>query len=495
FWENTENPTLLDFLNFRLSTSMLDDKRIEYTRYNNEINTVRQLRWSECIDYPVTLRACSGKILRACLMIKSLGLLVGFRMGRVDETNYDGKKSTTNDIEKDGFRTPPHQIVGNTYFSSSSQYTTLSNENILKASPKSFADFNDSKNFKDFIPRFLEFKELEKNNEYSCTHDDVMDIRWDSEFANFLSFEEYTKLLSVMPKRNVELPESWDKIIEEYYKDTTECGLKKQISDWINVTKELIVIKSEDTEESIKLKEYLYRVMLPIIESFSKPIPDISAANTSERHYWSEFGHRFFSKMLQDFVGLDWRAMEVPVMASKYHKNYGVNHAKEKIAEGKFADLLACLWETGEEIFVGEQAGPPSQQDLTKLSMDSFKLHHELRDCLNARILYSIERGDFDYSKRIVFGILGYLFEIKMVIMWRDGVYVYEEFGSLKIPSHLNKISMMKSGMLRLLEFMIIIKSEVQNTLNVEYNNDAIQFLKRKFNDIIQTKPSPTKDH
>ena len=41
----------------------------------------------------------------------------------------------------------------------------------------------------------------------------------------------------------------------------------------------------------------------------------------------------------------------------------------------------------------------------------------------------------------------------------------------------------------------MIIKSEVQNTLNVEYNNDAIQLLKRKFNDIIQTKPSPTKGH
>ncbi|CAG8810743.1 28678_t:CDS:10, partial [Gigaspora margarita] len=588
FWETIEKPTLLDFLNFRLSIGTLDDKRIEYTRYNNELSTISRfyaeasefgqkiISWKTAFKETILnellwdpsrsqrndkkSRAISDfwylqdansqaeeieqsskaeiRMLQAAQHVtiakvatqqvqqyaRSTTTSIAKRFidnneestkrvkthksdsekndndYNTDETNYDGKKSTTNEIEKqkhtdksvidgDGFRTPPHQIVGNTYFPSSFQSMILPNENILKVSPTSLAALNDSKYFKDFIPRFLEFKELEKNNEYSCTHDDIMDIRGDSDFAKFLSFDEYRRLLSVKPNRNIELPKSWCEIIEEYYKEMTEHGLKRQIFDWINVTKELIFVKNEDTEESIKLKEYLYHVMLPLIQSFRKPIPDISAANTSERHYWSEFGHRFFSKMLQDFVGLDWRTMEVPVMASKYRKNYGLNYAKDKIVEGKSADLLAWLWETGEEIFVGEQAGPPSRHDLTKLSMDSFKLYRELRDCRNVRILYSIEKGDFNYSKRTVFGILGYLFEIKMVIMWRDGVYIYEEFGSLKIPSHPDRIFMMKPGMLRLLEFM----SEVQSTLNVEYNNDAIQLLKRKFNDIIQTKPSPTK--
>lgn len=43
--------------------------------------------------------------------------------------------------------------------------------------------------------------------------------------------------------------------------------------------------------------------VLPIItntfiaESFAKLIPDINAPDTSEHHYWTEFDHRFFSKI------------------------------------------------------------------------------------------------------------------------------------------------------------------------------------------------------
>lgn len=201
----------------------------------------------------------------------------------------------------------------------------------------------------------------------------------------------------------------------------------------------------------------------------------------------------FFSKALQDFVGLDWRAMEVPVMASKYRKNFGHNHATDKIVDGKYADLLARMWTNNEEIFIGEQAGPPSQPDLTKLATDSFKLYREMRDCLNVRILKAMGKGDINYNNRVVFGILGYLFDITMLVMWKDGVYVYEEFGSLHIASNLDQIPMMKTDMLKLLEFMMIIKTEVENTMTTKYKGDTIQILKRKFNDLTPTKSSPTK--
>ncbi|CAG8596626.1 6156_t:CDS:10 [Ambispora leptoticha] len=391
-------------------------------------------------------------------------------------------------VQDDGSQTPPHQIVSNTYNPAISI-----NENILRMSAESLASLEEPKFFNEFIPHFLKYKELEKDNAFSCTNDDVMDIRGDSGFSKFLSMNEYIKLLSKKPKRNVKLPDHWCNIIEEYYKETTERGSRKNISDWIRITKELNVLKKEDTENIIKLKEYLYRAMLPLIESFTKPIPDINASNSSEHHYWSEFGHRFFSNALQNFVNLDWRAMEVPVQASKYRKNYGYNHAIDKVVDGKYADLLAWMWKTGEEIFIGEQAGPPTQPDLTKLATDSFKLYREMRDCLNSRILRAMGKGDINYNNRAVFGALGYLFEIKMLIMWKDGVYVYEEYGSLNIASNSDQISMMKADMLKLLEFMMIIKTEMENTMTTEYNSDSVQILKRKFNEIIQTKPSPSK--
>ncbi|CAG8665530.1 8656_t:CDS:2, partial [Paraglomus occultum] len=61
------------------------------------------------------------------------------------------------------------------------------------------------------------------------------------------------------------------------------------------------------------------------------------------------------------------------------------------------------------------------------------------------------------------------------------------------VASHSSKIHMMKAGILKLLEFIMIIKVESESTVKVEHDNDKVQILKRKFSDIIQTKSSPSK--
>ncbi|RIB04635.1 hypothetical protein C2G38_2254269 [Gigaspora rosea] len=231
-------------------------------------------------------------------------------------------------------------------------------------SAKSLAKLDESKYFEKFIPHFMKFKKLEKNNPFSCANDDVMDIRGDSGFSKFLSVDEYIKLRSKRPKRKVELPKDWHNTVEEYFKNL-----------------------------------------------------DIVSSQEHYKNLW---------------VLIKGRKMEVPVLASKYRRNYAHNHAIYTVVGGKygkFADLLAWIWETGEEIFVGEQAGPP----------------------------------------------------IKMLIMWKDGVYVYEEYGSLNIASDMNQIFMMKEDILKLLEFMIIIKIEVENTVKAKYNSDMVHILERKF--------------
>ncbi|RHZ77046.1 hypothetical protein Glove_186g27 [Diversispora epigaea] len=40
FWESTDQPSLKKFLDFRLSAGDLEKKQIEYSRYNNELNTI-----------------------------------------------------------------------------------------------------------------------------------------------------------------------------------------------------------------------------------------------------------------------------------------------------------------------------------------------------------------------------------------------------------------------------------------------------------------------
>ncbi|CAJ0766414.1 22555_t:CDS:2, partial [Entrophospora sp. SA101] len=129
-------------------------------------------------------------------------------------------------------------------------------------------------------------------------------------------------------------------------------------------------------------------------------------------------------------------------------QDYAICHTQFYV-DDKSADLLTWSWETGEEeIFIGEQAGPPTKPDLMKLAT-------------------------------------GYLFEIKMVLMWKDGVYVYEEFGSLTIPSNYNQIHTMKAE--------LTVKEEVTKKEVVECNNDIVQVLKREYREIVQTTPSPKK--
>ena len=52
---------------------------------------------------------------------------------------------------------------------------------------------------------------------YSCTNDDVMDIRGESEFAKILTTDQYIRLLSMRPKRSVEIPKCWHDIMENYF--------------------------------------------------------------------------------------------------------------------------------------------------------------------------------------------------------------------------------------------------------------------------------------
>lgn len=43
-------------------------------------------------------------------------------------------------------------------------------------------------------------------------------------------------------------------------------------------------------------------------------------------------------------------------------------------------------------------------------------LIRELRDCLNVQILRAMEIGDTSYNNHVVFGVLGQLFKIKMLL-------------------------------------------------------------------------------
>ncbi|CAG8687870.1 27280_t:CDS:10 [Dentiscutata erythropus] len=256
------------------------------------------------------------------VVVKKVSLCIPMRtkseqdMEKSDIDSFAASESNTTSIQEEQ---SSNESAGNTY----DQGISI-NENILRMHVKYFGDF---------IPHFIKYKELQKNNQYSCANDDVMDIRGESGFSKFLTLDDYIKLRTKNPKRKVELPEDWCNFLEEYFKETTKNGSIKSVPIGFGAAKE------GDNKEVIKLKKYLNRVMLPLIESFSKSTPDISAPNSSEHPNASKHTLRPSQKInkkkihgaLQEFVGLDWRAV---------------------------------VEKTGEEIFVGEQAGLPTKCDL-----------------------------------------------------------------------------------------------------------------------------------
>jgi hypothetical protein len=72
----------------------------------------------------------------------------------------------------------------------------------------------------------------------------------------------------------------------------------------------------------------------------------VSIGFNKSRHYYLHAFNRVYS--FSPF------SLEAPVQASKYRKNYGLDHITQSVVDGKSADILAWA-ESGEEIFVGEQ--------------------------------------------------------------------------------------------------------------------------------------------
>ncbi len=103
FWESIDDPSLKKFLDFRLSAGDLEEMKVEYTRYNNDLNTISRfyaeasdfgqkvLKWKsafkasylyylldeghEYTNYHANRRVCSGNDCNVCWWICSTNRL------------------------------------------------------------------------------------------------------------------------------------------------------------------------------------------------------------------------------------------------------------------------------------------------------------------------------------------------------------------------------------------------------------------------------------
>ncbi|CAG8761826.1 11850_t:CDS:2, partial [Funneliformis caledonium] len=90
----------------------------------------------------------------------------------VDEEGIDNLQK---ELSPEIFDYVDNENIANTYDSEVSI-----NENILRISAMNLAKLDESKYFGEFIPHFIKYKKSQQNNLFSCTNDDMMDIRGES---------------------------------------------------------------------------------------------------------------------------------------------------------------------------------------------------------------------------------------------------------------------------------------------------------------------------
>nr|CAG8509814.1 6393_t:CDS:2 [Entrophospora candida] len=73
------------------------------------------------------------------------------------------------------------------------------------------------------------------------------------------------------------------------------------------------------------------RLLVQKIEYVKNVVQELQVPNSSEHHYWSEFGHRFFSRALQEFV--DVIKSEAKNNVTAKHDNDTIQILKRKFDE------------------------------------------------------------------------------------------------------------------------------------------------------------------
>ncbi|CAG8730845.1 12932_t:CDS:10, partial [Dentiscutata erythropus] len=351
FWENTKEPTLFDFLNFRLSTGVLDDKRTEYSQYKNKLTTINKFyaEASDCksLSAPTTLQPVM------LVVGKSVMSVVGKSVVPVNKqclTNYFGtcyarkefndKRSKVinnfwdcQDVNAKAEMVAQHATIAKVTTEQVQQYAISTTTGIAKR----FLDNNKEttnrvKAHKTNSEKIDHADETNHDGFRTPPHQIVSNTCFSSSFQSIM-ITSNENILRVLAESLATINDSKFLEFKEHEKNNKYFCAYDDVMD----------IRGDSDFANV--------------ESFNKPIPDISASNTSERHYWSEFGHRFFSKMLQDFVELDWRRGGIGALQFETHPEASNVKFEMSIVmefkilrknKNKAEDLLAWLWETEE---------------------------------------------------------------------------------------------------------------------------------------------------
>ncbi|GBC08304.1 hypothetical protein RclHR1_08000001 [Rhizophagus clarus] len=240
FWEDTEEPSLKKFLDFRLLAGDLEDKKIEHTRYSNELNTIskfyaeasefgqRILNWKKAYNESKRLT-----VINHFWKLQNDRQNIALRNTLIDDkTNMQEKKAKAK-IRK--LQTDQHVTIATMATKQIQQYARSTTTSITKRfyyddnektakrarTDKSEIENSDSEENVDFYAEDYDHQDLVQTGDDTCedslsnhrdldqTDDETDDIREKSP-SNYRDFDETDDTREKSPSNHQDLDQTDD---------------------------------------------------------------------------------------------------------------------------------------------------------------------------------------------------------------------------------------------------------------------------------------------
>ncbi|GBC34695.2 hypothetical protein GLOIN_2v1716154 [Rhizophagus irregularis DAOM 181602=DAOM 197198] len=293
----------------------------------------------------------------------------------------------------------------------------------------------------------------ECGNNFDLCRSDIMDMRPTSSFTDRIAEEYWDKfVLDTYPKHKIS--EEWEKFIQEFFKP------RDSVEEWKKAWREL----HEKIDGNKKdLVDAIRNILGPYIKAFEAPFNILRSGDLRENQYNAQFIGPILENTMNTVCSVEWRILEIPVESSKARRNTGINAIVDKVLEAKCADGLARLWQSHEEVFLYEQTGSPSFDDITQFHIHDYKLIRTMRDVLNQRIIFRLKNGICDHKDLACFSAFGNRFEVSLFwLTIHQKSYCLREYGTFNIPSTWQELPVLSEAIITCLKFFSFMKENIE---------------------------------
>ncbi|CAI2189448.1 18641_t:CDS:2, partial [Funneliformis geosporum] len=520
FWEETDQPSLKKFLDFRFSAGDIEEMIVEYARYKNELNTISRY-YTEASEFgtPTTLRSVMivvGKTVmfvdELCVMdfgnhdarercefdSKQSSVIKGFWKLIVEGNNIEAKKKLQEDKAKakvQKLQATQHITIASVTTEQIQKYAASTTNSITKR-------FINADN-EDTAKRIRTFKLLqyeqdskddnipENNNslvsdeKFSNSEKDAIDRFFSGSFTQVSpinpcilkcgeEFNENKVLKSLCSK------ECWKEIqglklhlVEESLLERINPVFKKVENDNQTLYQKYAQAWANIGDNDItEFEQYSLIVTHIFIREFTCKRNVIAYPLTTES-MWSTIMSFIIGNAIRGNIDYTWGEIELNTTATRKDNGQDIL-LLPKLATGHKGDGTG-LSNDGRECFVLEISYAPQNQDRRKTAEDLYKLLREMRDMLHISKKEKLESGyKIPKSGLCVYGphCYGYtqdLFEMEYIRPF----YFVRKIGSLNISN--NDITKLPFVLRMNWAFKkrIISANEVWNNLKSQYENDS----------------------